>query len=916
MPDPALSPSRPDAAEPPGGDGPLQGDIRMLGRVLGEILAELHGPQALALVEETRRSAVALRQGRLPGGRAAFAASFSNRSLSELGFLAESFTSFFHLVNVAEESHRVRALRARDRDPEAPLEGSVAAAVAELAAAGTPPGEVQALLDRMLVMPVLTAHPTEARRRTVLDHLAEAGAALEAMADPRAGAGERARGADRLREVVTALASTRGSRTTRPSPQDEVRSGLRVFERTLLDAVPAVYRELSDRLEAAWPGAGLRVPPFLRFGSWIGGDRDGNPFVTAEVTRYALERQRALALARHAADAHDLWRELSAAIPPGAAAARDALDASIATDRELLGDPPLATRALRPDELWREKLRYVRLRLEAARVRGDGAYPDAGAYRADLELLQRTLGQAGMGRLARGQLEDARRRAEVFGFHLATLDIRQHSSVHEQAVAELLAQGGLPGYAGFPEARRLEVLGEILSRPWLPPADRSRLSPGTREAIETLEVVGRARRDSGQEACERYVVSFTGSVSDLLEVLVLAREAHLAPDEVRPVPLLEQLEDLERAGALAGQALQLAPLRAAFRGELEVMLGYSDSGKQVGFVASRAALHKAQLALAQVAEAEGVTLTIFHGRGGAVGRGGGPSHRAIRAQPAAALRGRLRVTEQGETISARYGRAEIARRDLEQVVSAVLSASSGPAEPAADDAVRSREVALDVAAVAALQAWRELIADPGRLARYAVAATPMAEVPELRFASRPASRSGVLELSSLRAIPWVFSWNQSRHGIPGWFGLGRALDALVHAEGVDGVRSLYRDWPFLRGLVDDARLALTQADVEVASFYAALAEPGDREIFDLICTEHARTVAAILRVTGDPGLMSPWPAVGRAAERRNPYVDVLSHLQIELLSRTRTGPEEAREQAREAVLLTVNGIAAGLQTVG
>ena len=897
-------------------DGALRDDFKFLGRILGETLTELHGPGALALVEEMRRSAVALRQGRLSGGRSTFAASLTDRSLEELGLLAESFTNFFHLANVAEEVHRVRALRARDLRPGPLLEGSIAAAVAELAAAGASPREVQGLLDRMLVMPVLTAHPTEARRRTVLDHLAEVSATLEAMDDPRAGAGDRARAEERLRELVMALAATRGSRTARPSPQDEVRSGLRVFERTLLDAVPALYRELSDRLEAAWPGAGLRVPPFLRFGSWIGGDRDGNPFVTAEVTRYALERHRALALARHAADAHALWRELSAALPEGAGEARAALDASIATDRALLGDPPLATRALRPDERWREKLRYVRLRLEAARVRGDGAYPDARTYRADLELLQRTLVQAGLGRLARGRLEDARRRAEVFGFHLATLDVRQHSSVHERAVDELLAQGGLPGYAGLPEARRLEVLGEILSRPWLPAADRSRLSAETREAIDTLEAVGRARRESGPEACERYVVSFTSSVSDLLEVLVLARVANLAADELRPVPLLEQLEDLERAGALASQALQLAPLRAAFRGELEVMLGYSDSGKQVGYVASRVAIHTAQLALAQVAEAEGVTLTIFHGRGGAVGRGGGPSHRAIGAQPAAALRGRLRVTEQGETVAARYGRPEIARRELEQVVSAVLSASSGPPETAADDATRSREHALDLAARAALGAWRELVGDPGRLARYAVAATPMAEVPELRFASRPASRSAAVDLASLRAIPWVFSWNQSRHGIPGWFGLGRALEALVTEEGVDGVRALYRSWPFLRGLVDDARLALTQADIEVASFYAALAAPEDRVVFDLIRVEHARTMGAILHVTGDPGLMSPWPAVGRAAERRNPYVDALSHLQIELLARTRAGPEAARQRAREALLLTVNGIAAGLQTVG
>jgi phosphoenolpyruvate carboxylase len=897
-------------------DDRLREDVRLLGRVLGETISELRGPGALDLVEGMRRAALSLRGGTLPGGRPAFGSRLADLPVDDLALLAESFTVFFHLVNAAEEIERLRSLRARDRDGAPPVEGSIAAAVAEIASAGRNPAEVQALLDRMLVMPVLTAHPTEARRRTVLDHVAEAAAALEGLGDPRAGASDRALASARLLEVVTALVATRDDRSARPTPYDEVRTGLQVFQRTLLDAVPAVYRELAARLEAAWPGAGLRVPPFLRFGTWIGGDRDGNPFVTADVTRYALERHRAVVLERHESDARALWRELSAAIPPDAGDVREALDASIRADREKTGEAPASTRALRPDERWREKLRYVELRLAAARARGDGAYPDARAYRSDLELLQRTLEAAGLGRLARGRLEDARRRAEVFGFHLASLDLRQHSGLHERAVAAVLAQGGADGYERLPEERRVALLAEVLSRPWVPSPDPGRLPPEAREVLETLEVVGRARRDSGPEACERYVVSFTSTISDLLEVLLLERAAGLAPGEIRPVPLLEQLEDLEGAGALAEQALQLPPLRAAFRGELEVMLGYSDSGKQVGYVASRVALHKAQLALAQVAEAEGVTLTVFHGRGGSVGRGGGPAHRAIRSQPAAALRGRLRVTEQGETITARYGRREIARRDLEQMVSAVLTASSLPGEPAADDAARTRERAMDLAAGEALAAWRALLSDPARLARYALASTPMAEVPELRFASRPASRTGAVELSSLRAIPWVFSWNQSRHAIPGWFGLGSALSALLREEGTERVRALYRSWPFLRGLVDDARLALTQADMDVAAAYARLAAPADQAVFGMIREEHARTVDAILQATGDAGLMSPWPAVGRAAERRNPYVDVLSHVQVELLARSRQGSPEERERAREAILLTVNGIAAGLQTVG
>jgi phosphoenolpyruvate carboxylase len=417
--------------------------------------------------------------------------------------------------------------------------------------------------------------------------------------------------------------------------------------------------------------------------------------------------------------------------------------------------------------------------------------------------------------------------------------------------------------------------------------------------------------------CERYVVSFTHEASDLLEVLLLARGAGLAPDELRPVPLLEQLEDLEGAAPLARRLLALEPIRAALRGELEVMIGYSDSGKQVGYVASRAALHRAQLRLAEVARAEGVTLTLFHGRGGAVGRGGGPANRAIRAQPAAALAGRFRVTEQGETIAARYGRAEIAARDLEQTIDAVLvtSLGAGPGAVAAE-AAREREALLDRAAEAARGAYRRLVGDADAIVRYALAATPISEVGEMRIASRPASRSGRMRLEDLRAIPWVFSWSQSRHGIPGWFGLGAALEALAEAAGEERARALYEGWPFLRGLVDDARLALTQADLDVAARYARLAGEEGKAIFALVEEEHARTVREILRVSGDASVMERWPSVARTAARRNPYVDVLSHVQIELLRRLRAAPEGERDRVREALLVAMNGIAAGLQTVG
>lgn len=886
----------------------LDADVHVLSELVDEVVAARAGDKTLAAVERVRTQALELRAGRLAGGRDALAATFGELDHDTLAAIAHAATLTFQFTNVAEEQERVRALRSRDRVGATQVDGTLRAACVELRRAGASPDDARALLRRLFVMPVLTAHPTEARRRTAMGHLADVAAALEALDDPRPGTGERARLFESLRESVTALYCTDDARSTRPTPIDEVRAGLHVFERTLFDVTPAIVRELEDSLAEAWPGEAFDVGPFLRWGTWIGGDRDGNPNVTADVTRAALERHRALALGRAIRDADDLHRLLSvSAVKVGLP--RE-LEASLAEDRARF---PNVSRGER--EAWRDKLLFVRTRLEATRARADGGYVDAAAYRADLALLRRTLAAAGLHRLSDGRLRDTIRRAEAFGFHLATMDLRQHSAVHESAVAELLASGGVAGYAALDEPAKVALLCGLLDRAHVgAPRDRSGLSPATRELLATLDVVGRARRDQGPEACERYVVSFTSAPSDLLEVLFLARAARLAPDELRPVPLLEQLGDLANAGPIASRMLELAPLRAALGDELEVMIGYSDSGKEAGYVASAVAVRRAQQALARVADDRAVTLTVFHGRGGAVGRGGGPANRAIRAQPREALRGRLRVTEQGETISARYLRREIARRDLELMVNAVIVGSFGERPPSES---RPRDAALDRAATAARASYERLVGDRERLARYTLAATPIREVGELPIASRPASRAQGLAFEHLRAIPWVFSWNQSRHGVPGWYGLGSALDALVDADGLERVRDLYREWPFFRALVDNAQLALARADLDVAAQYARLAERDAPGVFALIADEHRRTVARVLDVTGERALLAAFPTIAAAVARRNPHVDVLNHAQIELLRRLRAAPDDAaRAPIRDALFATINGIAAGLMTAG
>ncbi|HEY6879981.1 MAG TPA: phosphoenolpyruvate carboxylase, partial [Polyangiales bacterium] len=533
---------------------------------------------------------------------------------------------------------------------------------------------------------------------------------------------------------------------------------------------------------------------------------------------------------------------------------------------------------------------------------------------------ERTLVATGNGKLALGLLRDCRRRADTFGFHLASLDLRQHSSVHERAVGELLQylgrEQGKP-YAERSEQERVALMHALLAKPEpLLPASRAALSSETQDLLAMLDMVGRARREQGPRACERYIVSFTNSLSDLLEVLFLQRAAGLSPGELRPVPLLEQLEDLEQAAVIGVQMLESPPIRAAIGDELEVMLGYSDSCKQVGYVASQVALRAAQHNLADVAEAHHVTLTIFHGRGGAIGRGGGPSHRAIRAQPERALRGRLRVTEQGETINARYGRLEIAQRDLEQVTSAVLLAGLAERKTISKPELAARDALFHEAAEAALVTWRKLLEDPDKLARYAQAATPINEVTALPIGSRPSSRKKGLSLADLRAIPWVFSWNQSRHGLPGWYGLGSGLEAVINAHGPEVLRELYRKSPFFAALINNAQLALSRADIDVAACYAELADGEGKTLFPQIRAEWERTVKSVLAVRGMDEILGNRPHLLATVKRRNPYVDVLSHAQIELKRRLADAQEAERERILSLLFTTINGIAAGLQTAG
>ena len=947
-------------------DEPLARDVDLLGRLLGDVLAEREGAAGFSLVEEYRARTKALRAGDpRPDDFGDEGAALMRRtdalSLREARLVVRAFTAYFHLVNLAEERHRLRVLHDRARERAAVGE-SVAEAIAEAAAAGVSAADMQSLLDTLAVEPVFTAHPTEARRRTILDklrRLADLVAQLDDAAD--APARERERVHDAIREEITALWLTDEVHRQAPSVFDEVRNGLYYLEHSLWDVVPRLYRVVEDALAASYPGAAFTVPPFVRFGSWIGGDRDGNPHVTARVTEQTLLLHKDVTLGLYENQMDELQRHLSVASDDRLS---PALAASLEADAAAIPDLAAAAGVQFAGEPYRRKVAFMRRRLRAARrlLRArmvasraaddpqqealehahrlwgrsiepprprdaETAYRSAAELRADLRLMAESLAAEGASRLALGRLRDVQRRAEVFGFHLARLDLRQHSRVHEAVVAELLRAAGVADdYAALDEDARVALLVRELEnpRPLLPAG--AAVSPETAEALAVFETARRLQSELGREVCDVYIVSMTAGISDLLEPLLLAKEAgllRLDGDTVRSdlqvVPLFETIDDLERCGDLlrALFALPLYRRHLSAWGDLQqVMVGYSDSNKDGGFVAANWMLYRAQQALAAACREHGIRLSLFHGRGGAVGRGGGPTNRAILAQPRGTVGGRLRLTEQGEVAFTRYGNPEIALRHLEQMLNAVLRASL-PAS--ARDPEPAWEEAMTRLARAALDVYVRTIRDEPALMAYFRATTPIELVADLRIGSRPAKRKSGDRLEDLRAIPWVFSWTQSRNGLPGWYGLGSAYDAAIAARPGDAgvLRRMVVEWPFFRSLLENAQMGLGRSDRAVARLYASLAGGDGRPVLERMEHEWERTESAILGMTGRSEILEGSPVLLRSIRLRNPYVDPMSFAQVALLRRWRALEDgEEREEVRRALALTVNGIAAGLQNTG
>ncbi|MBT2224553.1 phosphoenolpyruvate carboxylase [Nonomuraea sp. NEAU-A123] len=854
----------------------LRQDVRLLGKLLGQVIAEQGGEDLLADVERLRKAVIAARRGEVTGDEitAMVAAWEIDRAVQ----IARAFTCYFHLANLAEEHYRIRILRERDAEGRVERE-SLAQAVQELG-----DERVTELVKGLELHPVLTAHPTEARRRAVVTAIQRVSGQLTEYNAAGRGASERAESRRRMLEEIDLLWRTAQLRSTKLDPLDEVRTAMAAFDETLFRMVPQVYRSLDAALG---DGTGTRPPlarPFIRYGSWIGGDRDGNPNVTAKVTREAVQIQSDHVLTALETACTRIARTLTAAeqFAPPSPELKAALAAAVDAHPEVVS--VMATRS--PSEPHRQWLLFVAARITATLRRDlDLAYRAPAELLADLRLVQESLA-AHAARQAYGELQHLIWQVETFGFHLAELEVRQHSEVHAAALAEIRAGG--------------------------------ELSERTEEVLATIRVIAWIQERFGITACSRYVVSFTRSADDIAAVYELAEHAlgRRAP-VLDVVPLFESGQDLANSPAVLSGMLELPQMRerlAATGRRMEIMLGYSDSAKELGPAAATLRLYEAQEQLTAWAVEHDVQLRMFHGRGGALGRGGGPANRAVLAQAPGSVAGRFKVTEQGEVIFARYGHIAIARRHLEQVTNAVLMASSpsiGARTAAAAD--RFRPLAEKVA-TASEQAYRSLTEAPGFPEWFALV-SPLEEIGSLRLGSRPARRGlgAPRSLDDLRAIPWVFAWAQTRVNLPGWYGLGTGLASVAS---LDELKAAYAEWPLFNALLDNAEMSLAKTDRSIAERYLAL---GGRDDFARqVLEEYDRTRTLVLQVTGHTRLLENRKVLSRAVQLRDPYVDALSHLQLRALTAMRTGTPSDRERERLStlLLLSVNGVAAGLQNTG
>ena len=910
-------------------DLPLKDDTRLLGRLLGDVLRAQLGEDGFQRIEAIRQTAIGFRRS---GGdeaerlRNALAELLNPLPIAAVLEVVRAFSYFSHLSNIAEDVHQNRRRRAYALAGSPPRRGDIADALLRIAQAGVDRAALERWLDHAIVSPVLTAHPTEVQRKSILDVEREIARLLTWRDRTSLTPEEASDFAARLATSILGLWQTAMLRLSRLTVRDEIDNGLAYYRYTFLGEIPHLYAAFEASLAAQFHIAPERVPPFLRMGSWIGGDRDGNPFVGADTLTYAVRAQAGVLFAHYLDEVHRLGGELS-------------LSTRLVTPSPELQALAAATHDANPhrqDEPYRQALIGVYARLAATardlsdlphvRVAAADAarYATAQAFRADLDTIAASLARHGAAPLAARRLDPLRRAVDVFGFHLAALDLRQNSDVHQEVVAELLARAHVADdYCALAEDDRIALLVRELATPRLLHSPFLDYSERVGAELAVLRVAADIHARYGADALPNYVISKCQSVSDLLEAGVLLKEVGLAGVRhlaMNIVPLFETIDDLDGCGATMRAAFALPLYRtlvATRRDWQEVMLGYSDSNKDGGYLTSSWAIYRAERALVDAGAAHGVRLRLFHGRGGTVGRGGGPSYDAIVAQPAGSVSGGLRLTEQGEIIASKYSDPELGRRNLEALVAATLEASLHDAEQLGASAERYFAV-LDALSAHAFRAYRALVYETPEFLTYFRASTPIAEIAELNIGSRPASRSASSRIEDLRAIPWVFSWGQCRLMLPGWYGFGSAVEAWLAGapDGLALLTEMHERWPFFRATLSNLGMVLAKTDLAIGSRYAELVADGAVRdaIFARIRGEHALALRHFLAITRQSALLQDNPTLARSIRNRFPYLDPLNHLQIELLRRYRAGDTDLR--TRRAIHLTINGLAAGLRNSG
>lgn len=916
---------------------PLVEDIRLLGRILGDVIREQEGREAFELIERVRQLSVAYRLKRDANAGRSLDRLLKNLSGDQTVSVIRAFSYFSHLANLAEDRHHVRRRNHHDRQGDL-QEGSLAMTFERLAQADIRAAEIARTLKHAYISPVLTAHPTEVQRKSILD-AERAIARLIEQRDELATAHELADNEALIRARVTQLWQTRMLRTAKLTVADEIENALSYYQATFLAQIPRLYREI----ERALPHH--EIATFFRMGHWIGGDRDGNPNVTAATLRMALARQGETVLRYYLTETHELGAEFS----------MSQMLAPVTPPMQALADRSPDHNPHRSDEPYRRALigMYARLAATLHALTGTEAlrhavapqdpYASADEFLADLRVIEASLRAQHAEPLIAPRLAPLMRAVQVFGFHLATVDLRQSSDKHEAVVAELLRVARIePDYPALPEADRRELLLRLLcdARPLRVVGDTS-YGELTRSELAIFEAARDLLARHGRAAIRHYIISHTETVSDLLEVLLLQKEVGLmrgtlddsAVADLIVVPLFETIGDLRNAApimrefyALPGVLALLKRSRVAEHGEQDIMLGYSDSNKDGGFFTSNWELYRAEIALVELfgplAKSDGITLRLFHGRGGTVGRGGGPSYQAILAQPPGTVNGQIRLTEQGEVIASKYAHPDIGRRNLETLVAATLEATLLHPTKSAPAAFLE---AADQISRASMAAYRKLVYDTPGFTDYFFAATPIREIAELNIGSRPASRKSTRAIEDLRAIPWSFSWGQCRVALPGWYGFGSAIEAFLadtatRKERLALLQRMYKQWPFFRTLLSNLDMVLAKTDMSLGARYVELV-PDKRlgkKMFATIQAEWQRTNDALGHITGEARRLASNPSLARSIEHRFPYLDPLNHLQVELMRRYRQqhAGDPSNERVQRGIHLSINGIAAGLRNTG